>query len=215
MRVVMQPIDHLPEAVLRADAGPVSATFLERGIATFHGACAWVQALPYGCNTDTYRAMGLFDDGRGTCVTKHGVIAKLGAECGLDIQKNLGFYRLDETIVTGVADVLRPHGLTFVPTAHCFLESGSVHVDLTEGNCTGKNILIEEYDFVVRIPAEEDSEVGYRRYRYYLEQYAAIEPGLAALASEALMDLVRACHAQMERRRCAVAEVELTATAAP
>ncbi|MBD2066073.1 hypothetical protein H6F93_00735 [Leptolyngbya sp. FACHB-671] len=40
--------------------------------------------------------------------------------------KNLGFYRLNDEIVTGASSLLEPHGLNFIPQIHCFLEYGEL-----------------------------------------------------------------------------------------
>jgi hypothetical protein len=122
-------IARLPDGAIHP-GGVVGDAFLRRGIATFRQACQWVKDLPYGHNSrtqepadgssSTANAMVLFDDNRGTCFTKHGVIARLASELGLPVYKNLGFYRLNDEIVTGVDEVLAPYGLTFVPQIHCF-----------------------------------------------------------------------------------------------
>ena len=87
-------------------------------------ACQWVKDLPYGSNSSLDTALILFEEGRGTCFTKHGVIARLADELGLEVHKNLGFYRLTEDIITGASAILQPSGLEFVPSIHCFLEHG-------------------------------------------------------------------------------------------
>ena len=152
--------------------------------------------------------MALFDDGQGTCTTKHGIIVQLAGECDLGVGKTLGFYRLNEEIVTGIADILRPAGVAFVPSAHCFLECRGIYVDLTEGNRNGKNRTIDQFDFIVRVPADESAHCSHERYREYLDRYAAIEPRLAALGPDRVLDLVKACHAQMERRRTETVAVQ-------
>ena len=212
MRIVMEPIERLPDAELHRDQ-PVSGAFLQRGVATFRDACRLVQRLPYGPNAHGQGAMALFGDGQGTCTTKHGTIVQLASECGLEVGKTLGFYRLNEEIVTGIADILRPSGVAFVPSAHCFLESDGIYVDLTEGNRNGKNRTIDQFDFIVRAPAEESAHSSHQRYREYLDRYAAIEPRLAALGPDRVLDLVKACHAQMERRRTEAVAVQADVSA--
>src|SRR5262245_22366425 len=121
---MMDSIDKLPNIAIRPGYR-FSDAFLARGLTTFHAACHWVKDLPYGSNSRLDDGMALFEEGYGTCFTKHGAIVHLAHEHGLDVHKNIGFYRLTEEIITGVEEVLRPHGLAFVPTLHCFLESGT------------------------------------------------------------------------------------------
>jgi hypothetical protein len=126
-------------------AGMVSNRFLSLGIDTFHQACRQVHELPYGYNADRDDFMSLFKENRGTCTTKHAVIATLAVELKLPIVKNIGIYAMTEAIVTGTDPILDKYGLPYVPMIHCFLTDGDHRVDLTEGNANGKNRPIDEF----------------------------------------------------------------------
>lgn len=195
-------IARLPERALRAGR-PMQDAFLHRGVATFHAACRWVHALPYGCNSTTERVAVLFEDGQGTCFTKHGVIARLAAELELPIRKQVGFYRLTDEIVTGVGALLRPLDLPFVPQLHCFLQYEDVRVDLTDGNRNGKNRTIDDYDFVVPVPPESTRAELERLYLDHLQRYRAIEPRLAATPVTTVVEVAKACN-QLLLSRCGV-----------
>ena len=146
----MDSIEVLPNVDIQSK-GTISESFLEREIKTFCAACCWVQDLPYGANSNNEDSLILFEENRGTCTTKHGAIARLAQELGLEVYKNLGFYRLNDETVTGVDAIIQPYGLSFIPQIHCFLKYNSFRIDLTQGNCNGKNKTIEDYDFVVRV----------------------------------------------------------------
>lgn len=204
---VLGPIDRLPDRDLHPYAGlPAVDIFLGLGISSFHGACRYVHAMPYGCNASIDDVMVLFADGYGTCFTKHGVIAKLAREVGLPVYKVLGFYRLTDAIITGVGERLRPHGLPFIPQIHCFLEFDSlvpgetgqgetVRVDLTEGNAHGKNTTIDSYDFVVRLTTEPSRDQLAAIYAEHLARYIAIEPRLASLTMPLASSILQSCSA--------------------
>jgi hypothetical protein len=183
----------LPTTEVRPGA-PVSTAFFDRGISTFAAACQWAKDLPYGANARHDDPLAIFTDGRGTCMTKHGAIATLAAELSLDVHKHLGFYRLTEAIITGVDEVLRPAGLSFVPAIHCFLVSGRYRVDLTEGNRTGKNCDLDTFDFVVPVPPVNDREAMRGHFIRQLERYGAIEPRLTALGPQVVGELLQQCH---------------------
>jgi hypothetical protein len=193
----MHPINVLPDVTLRA-RGVVSEQFLQQGLKTFHAACQWTQELPYGVNSNNEDSMILFEELRGTCTTKHGAIARLAAEHNLPIHKNLGFYRLNDEIVTGVNALLAPHGLDFIPQIHCFLAYENCRVDLTEGNCNGKNQTIEDYDFVISVAPDLTHEQHQAYYLKHLRQYADMSPALAALSEAAVLDLLAACDRQLK-----------------
>ena len=132
--------------------GIISKTFLEMKIHTFHEACAYVHHLPYGYNGNRDDLMSLFEDGKGTCTTKHAVIATLASEIGLPVGKRIGIYAMNEDLVTGTASIIRRYALPYVPMVHCFLSDGTHRVDLTQGNANGKNGPID--DFLHTEPSE-------------------------------------------------------------
>jgi hypothetical protein len=206
----MDAIAQLPDRDIRAD-GVVAQTFLRHGIATFRQACQWVKDLPYGSNSSAESSLIVFEDHRGTCFTKHGVIARLAGELDLDVHKNLGFYRLNDEIVTGIDALLRPYGLDFIPQIHCFLEHGTCRVDLTEGNCNGKNKTIEEYDFIVRVKPDSTRDEMQGYYLTYFDRYGSIEPRLAALGKPRLVQLLQACNQQVSLR-CSIMSLPAVAT---
>ena len=57
------------------DTGVVAQQFLAMGIDRFQAACEYVHQLPYGYNSDRDVLMILFTENKGTCTTKHAVIA--------------------------------------------------------------------------------------------------------------------------------------------
>ncbi|MEL7142465.1 MAG: hypothetical protein AAFY33_00890 [Cyanobacteria bacterium J06643_4] len=206
----MHPIDVLPDIALQ-NAGPFSKIFLGRGLATMQAACRYVKAMPYGSNRDSSCSQLLFEEGRGTCSTKHGAIAHLAQEHSLPIYKNLGFYRLNDTIVTGVSDILAAHELTFIPQIHCFLEYESYRIDLTEGNCNGKNQTIDDYDFVVRVEPDPSFEAKQNCYLTHLRRYFDFSPALKAVGEKNVLEILEKCDRQVNYQCSLMAEKLATA----
>lgn len=188
----MNSIDVLPDVDIQS-RGKVSGVFLEKGILSFQTACRVVKAMPYGSNSDSKNSLILFEEGRGTCTTKHGVIALLAQELDLPVYKNLGFYRLNDAVVTGIDSIIRPYGLSFIPQIHCFLEYSSYRVDLTEGNCNGKNQTIEDYDFVVRVDPDPGYDEKRECYLMHLRHYFQSSPALKSVGEEKILDILEEC----------------------
>lgn len=193
----MNSIDILPNLKI-CPVGPASVKFLELNIKTFQAACLHVLMMPYAQNSCHKDSLILFREGQGTCITKHGVIALLAQELELPVYKNLGFYRLNDSIVTGVSDILLPYGLSFIPQIHCFLEYGEYRVDLTEGNCNGKNKTIENYDFTLRVQPNISREMERQYYCQFLTKYFSIEPALKQVGEVKILELVNACNRQVK-----------------
>jgi hypothetical protein len=158
--------------------------------------------------------MILFADGRGTCATKHGPIVLLGRELGLEIHKCQGFYRLTDDIITGVAEILSPYGLAFVPSMHCFIEHGPHRFDLTQGNQTGKNRDLDTFDVVVRIEPDASRDAQQQHYSRAFAHYASSEPLLGALGITVVRELAMRCHA-LASCRCTGADAGTPVTLDP
>ena len=150
-------------------AGPMGRIFTGLGIGTFHGACCWVQQLPYGYNSDRDDLMILFKEKRGSCTTKHAVIATLAAELALPIHKKVGIYAMTEALVTGTREILARYRLPYVPMLHCFLNYRDHRVDLSEGNHNGKNGPIDRFLFTAEVSAAISAKDEYRLYRQALK----------------------------------------------
>lgn len=169
----MDKFNILPDKPL-APCGIVSDRFLSLGMGTFLEACGYVHALPYGYNSDRDDLMILFKENRGTCTTKHAVIATLAAELNLPVEKNIGIYAMTETLVTGTDRILAQHGLPYLPMLHCFLVHGRYRVDLTEGNANGKNRSIDELLVTERVSATISAKDEYLLYRNALKEHILI-----------------------------------------
>lgn len=173
----MDPITALPNATIDP-AGPVSEKFLELGVRTFHDACRHVHGMPYGYNSDRDDPMMLFKEGKGSCTTKHAVIANLARELGLPVEKEIGVYAMTEDLVTGTDSILKRYDLPYIPMIHCFLAGDGVRVDLTEGNHNGKNRSIEEFLHTERVIPDISAKDEYLRYRTALKEKILPRPEL-------------------------------------
>lgn len=164
----MEKYSVLPDKPI-TEAGPVTKKFLELGIESFHTACRYVQELPYGYNSNREDVMILFEENKGSCTTKHGVIATLAGEIGLPVGKTVGIYALTEDIVTGADQILSKYALPYLPMIHCFLESGDRRVDLTEGNNNGKNKPLDEFLYTEKVDPMISGKDEYMIYRRVLK----------------------------------------------
>ena len=198
----MNPIEVLPNPEISPN-GEISSQFYKRNLSSFQEACHWVKNLPYGSNSSNDDSLIIFEEAKATCTNKHGIISRLAAELDLKVYKNLGFYRLNDEIVTGVSQILQPYGLEFIPQIHCFLEYENYRVDLTEGNCNGKNKTIEDYDFVIRVKSDLTHQEHEAYYLEYLAKYYLIEPKLEKLGSGKVLDLLAKCEQQL-KYQCSV-----------
>lgn len=151
------------------DVGVISNKFLSLGIHTFIEACRYVHTLPYGYNSDRDDLMILFKENKGTCTTKHAVIANLAVELNIPIEKNVGIYAMTEEIVSGTKKILKKYDLPYVPMIHCFLVYGKYRVDLSEGNNNGKKRPIDEFLYSQQVEPNISAKDEYLLYRKALK----------------------------------------------
>jgi len=127
---MLASFDALPARPLVAD-GPVTARFRALGAFDFREAGRWVAGLPYGRTSDHGDPLRVLEERRGTCSTKHALLAALAREQGLDARLTLGVYEMREANTPGVGAVLARHGLTALPEAHCYLTWDGRRIDVT------------------------------------------------------------------------------------
>ena len=122
--------DVLPHVFLKP-AGPLSAEIIASGITDFRAAGRYLQALPYGRTADRADFLAVLREGRGTCSTKHALLAALAHEQDIPIVLTLGIYEIYEGNTPGVGAVLTRYGLTSLPEAHCYLTYEGRRIDVT------------------------------------------------------------------------------------
>ena len=164
----MDTFDVLPDASINS-SGVISRNFIRLGVRGFIDACRYVHQLPYGYNSDRDDLLILFKESKGSCTTKHAVIASLADELGLPIVKNIGVYGMTEEIVTGTNDILNKFNLPYVPMVHCFLVFQDYRVDLTEGNDNGKKRPVEQFFHTETVIPNISAKDEYLLYRNALK----------------------------------------------
>jgi len=158
-------------AVRLGTAGPTTAAFVERGISRFRDAARFIASLPYGRNSNRSDHLAVLRENRGTCSTKHSLLARLAQEQNLPIALCIGIYEMDGLNTPGVGAVLEEHGLTSIPEAHCYLKRGSKRFDVT---LTGGNVAREPIDRVfveVEISAEQVGDYKLQLHQEFMRRW--------------------------------------------
>ncbi|TMW71046.1 hypothetical protein [Alteribacter natronophilus] len=160
----------LPDFMIQS-RGPVSETVLRLGFRTFHEIAAFVRDLPYGRNTDRSDYRLILTEGKGTCSTKHALLAALCGEHGKDdIRLYTGIYQMNGQNTPGTGPVLSRHGLTHVPEAHCYLKFNDERFDFTRPGAKAEGITAEK-----AITPEQIGEDKVRFHRRYTSEWIKTE----------------------------------------
>jgi len=113
------------------DKDKVTQAFLNIGIFDIHSACEYVLKLPYGRTSEKTNYMLVLAERRGTCSTKHAIIAALAWQLKINVQLFLGIYLMKESNSPGISKILANSGFDFLPEAHCYLKYLNKRIDLT------------------------------------------------------------------------------------
>jgi hypothetical protein len=112
--------------------GKLSACVLSLGFKRFLPFAEYVRALGYGRTSDSHDVLAGIREKKGTCSSKHLLLASLAHECGHeDIQLTIGIYSMSEDNTPGVGPVLEQAGLKCIPEAHCYLKYKNSRYDFT------------------------------------------------------------------------------------
>ena len=141
----MRSLESLPNFQLKA-GDETTAWFLAVDVVDFHGAARFVQRLPYRRNSDRSNFWLVLKEGRGTCSTKHALLAQLAMEQGITIDLTIGIYEMTEENTPGVGQVLQKYCMLSLPEAHCYLMHQGVRVDVTR-SAVAPNEPIKQYLF--------------------------------------------------------------------
>ncbi|MDR6227209.1 transglutaminase domain-containing protein [Desmospora profundinema] len=109
----------------------VSDRFLQLGIVDFQYAAKYVQQLPYGRTSHHPDYMEVLTEKKGTCSTKHAILAVLAEELKLPVAFVIGIYRMSERNTPGVGAVLEKVDPSYIPEAHCYLKIEGRRYDFT------------------------------------------------------------------------------------
>lgn len=109
-----------------------SAAFREVGVHSFVQACQYVARLPYGRNANRSDFELVLSEGKGTCSSKHALLAFLANENAQDsVELMVGIFLMSPETHPQLAAFFEQHQLTVIPEAHCYLRIEGKRFDFT------------------------------------------------------------------------------------
>jgi hypothetical protein len=180
-------------------AGPFTLLFQAAGIQDFAGAARHLLTLPYGRIADRMNLRLVLEAGRGTCTTKHALLAELAREQGIDVQLTLAIYEMSERNTPGVGRVLSAYGLTYIPEAHCYLRHASGRIDVTGVPAGAEPI----HHFLHEEPITVDQIGAYKqdRHRRFLREWITRTDSVRGRSLEEVWRIREVCIAALSARK--------------
>lgn len=113
-------------------SGPCSRAARSVAFTHFAPLAEHVRNLPYGRVPSEPRGVAVLREGRGTCSSKHQLLAALARECDQrDVALMIGLYRMSERTNPGIGAILAAAGLDEILEAHCYLTYQAHRFDFT------------------------------------------------------------------------------------
>ncbi|MFX0075724.1 MAG: hypothetical protein ACFE96_09795 [Candidatus Hermodarchaeota archaeon] len=165
----MDTYDKLPDAEI-IPIGDLSKKFLDLGIKSFKDACYYAHKIDYGYNSNYDDKMIFFKEKKGSCTSKHAVIAGLAQELNIPLYKHVCVYKFTEEITTGAQKILNKYEIPYIPMVHCFLVYNNYKFDLTEGNYNGKKKTIDEWIYAEKVDPFISRKDEYLLYKKILKE---------------------------------------------
>lgn len=142
---IMGSVPNFP--ILPSD--PLCEAVLASGFSTFGQFAAHVKLLTYGRPTNTDDPLAVLHEKRGTCSSKHQLLAAVAHQCGhTEVLLTVGIYEMSEENTPGVGAALGAASQVSIPEAHCYLAIGGERFDFTglpSGQTSPFDALIAEH----------------------------------------------------------------------
>lgn len=117
--------------------GYYSSLFKEKGIQTFQEAMNYVQQLPYGRNSKRDQFELVLTEGKGSCSSKHALIAELALENAWpNVELICGIFLMSPETHPQLQTQFQGKSYTVIPEAHCYLLIDGQRIDITSKNST-------------------------------------------------------------------------------
>lgn len=192
----MRSWDALPKSFL-THAGPLSAEFIALGITDFQAAGRYLQALPYGRTANRGDYQSVLRLSRGTCSTKHALLAALAEEQKLSLALTLGIYDMHERNTPGVGAVLARYQLAFIPEAHCYVTYEMMRIDVTRSGAEPAKP-ISQFLHEETIVPEQIGDYKVAMHRQFVQEWVRHHPEMVAgLSFEQVWQVREACIAAL------------------
>lgn len=112
-----------------------SSAFRELGITDFHAACEYLKNLPYGRNANRRDFLLTLTEGKGTCSSKHAILAYLADENGQKaIELIVGIFLMSSETHPKLTAFFTDKPYECLPEAHCYLRYQGERFDYTDSS---------------------------------------------------------------------------------
>ena len=139
------------------NTGEISKLLISKGIKDFNTACDYIMNLSYKRISNTSKIELVIIEERGTCSTKHSVLATLALENNHpEIEIIMGIFLMNSETHPILKDFFKDKHYKFIPEAHCYLRFKGERYDFT----SSENRINEISQKIVREQRIDPHQIG-------------------------------------------------------
>lgn len=165
-----------------------SSAFRNLGINDFHSACNYLMKLPYGRNANRHDFLLTLTEGKGTCSSKHAILAYLADENGQkDVELIVGIFLMSAETHPKLAAFFSDKSYASIPEAHCYLRYRGERFDYTDSS----NALERIASRIVREQRAEPQQLVEWKpmiHKHYMEGWLRRNPQIGLSVEELWME---------------------------
>ena len=166
-----------------SEKGLITEMFTSKGIHTFKEACQFIQDLKYG-RTSLGTDIGIvLKELKGTCSSKHGLLASLAEENKQnEIELIVGIFLMSPETHSKLEDCFVDKPFTVIPEAHCYLRYKGERYDYTVKD--SMNLIASKIVREQRVEPHQVGEWKVKIHQDYLEKWLKRNPNLEMTLEE-------------------------------
>ena len=165
-----------------------SAAFREAGITSFMDACNFTAQLPYGRNADREDFGLVLSEGKGTCSSKHALLASLALENGHpEVELIAGIFLMNEETHSKLKDFFSDKSYPNIPECHCYLRFQGERFDYTDAS-NGLERIAPRIVREQRIDPSQVADWKIMIHKHYLQGWLTRNPGFQMTLDEMWID---------------------------
>ena len=115
--------------------------------------------------------LSIFDEFRGTCSTKHAILAALANEHHQDVQLKMVICKLDQNVDKTVGKLLLQLKVPYFPEAHCYIKCSKGALDLTfpDQDIVPSVSVLKEYDISPKDIGDKKVSIHHEYIKFWMK----------------------------------------------
>lgn len=176
--------------------GTYAQAFRAFGVTDFSGAIELVRGLAYARISDSNQPLLVLQEKRGTCSSKHNLLARLAHEQGhTEVEFMEMIFEMNSRNTPAIASVLNNYNLAYIPELHNYLRIKQFTIDATSSQLTINYTSCQRETY--SISPDRTAEDKVKAHKNYLRHWQSSCPDASHYTLDELWGIREACIAAL------------------